>query len=174
METSFGGIRWMCQVSDDLVVFSEQSGFYGRTKQVRFTPHASGGIPRLCIETQVQEDTNLPPIFAHVVVMHEIASHILGMDRFCDACWRLIGNEDCSNCVTLRDKQKDEQLRCFKLGHDPVARTDGASWCRRCNLPTNAAAQAWGVLPEWLRKLSDVDFDRITAYRKARWGLDHR
>lgn len=172
----------MCQTAEDIVIFSEQSGFCGRTTKVCFRPHGigpGGGIQhKLCVSIQLQDDHQSGPIFEHIASMHEIAAFTLGMDRFCDGCWRLIGNEECTRCAEAKaaktKQREDVSLMCFAHGHMPIERTDGAAWCARCDRPTNQKAQAWSLLPDWLKKLSDVDFDRITAYRKARWGLDHR
>lgn len=170
MEMNFGGIRWMCQVADDMVIFSEQSGMRGRTKQVRFTPHV-GSIPELCVDVQIQEGSNLLPTFDKVAEMHEIARLILGMDRYCPTCWLDVNGKDCQRCGFMRHKRKET---CKEEGHKPLERTDGASFCSVCGEPTNHKAAAWNILPDWLKRLSEVDFQRISAYRKERWGLDHR
>ncbi len=170
MELSFGGIRWMCQVADDMVVFSEQSGFHGRTKQVRFTPHI-GGIRQLCVEVQLQEGSNLLPPFDTVAEMHEIARLLLGMDRFCPGCWRDVGGKDCERCIETR---KIRISACTDTGHKPMERTDGALFCGTCGEPMNERARLWDLLPSWLQRIGDVDFTRIQAYRKERWGLEHR
>lgn len=178
MEMNFGGVRWMCQTAEDIVIFSEQSGFYGRTKKVCFRPHGigtDGGIQhKLCVSIQLQDEQQSGPIFEHLAAMHEIAAFTLGLDRFCPVCWTLKGNVvDCAWCAKIREERKATVKDCG-CGHRPIERTDGARFCGDCSAPLNEKAEVWRLLPDWLQRLSDVDFDRITAYRKARWGLDHR
>lgn len=170
IEMSFGGIRWMCQTADDMVVFSEQSGFWGRTKQVRFQPHV-GGIRQLCVEVQLQEGSNLLPPFDTVAEMHEIARLLLGMDRYCPGCWLDVSGKDCTRCAEARATRISA---CESLGHRAIPRIDGAEFCSNCGHPMNDQARIWDLLPSWLQRIGDVDFERIKAYRKERWGLDHR
>lgn len=164
---SFGSVPWLMQLAEDMVVFSEQSGFCGRTKQVIFHPHP-GIAHELCVETRLQTDGR-GPLAKHVQEMMQLASFILGLDRFCERCWRVLPDQN--PCEMCEAKDRHRRARCNSEGHDSLPNLAGEEYCTRCGEPLNEKAQIATQLPEWLRRINNEDFERLNRYRLERWGL---
>lgn len=156
----------MCQVTDELVIFSEQSGFYGRTKKVCFAQHPEMKH-ELGVTVQLQDETQTAPLAKHVETMHAIARFALGLDRYCRSCWSLRADaqEPCPKCI------EREARRAECLDHSPLEATGGGIWCGICAAPLNDIATARETDPSWLRTLRNSHLDAVQAYRLERWGL---
>ncbi len=105
LELVFGGVRWMMQVAEEMVVFTEQSGFYGRTKKVTFSQHPEMKH-ELGVTVQLQSETATAPLAKHIATMHLVARFALGLDRWCPKCWSVLARpnepETCDWCAELK------------------------------------------------------------------------